>query len=331
MRQDPENWTGKPVEGDSLSDCKYLTDRLYVQAGAGTWGLTKESFAVGLRASAGKHFGEKPVSGAKLEDYFGTLHLKDLALACACRDGHEGAWEYFVATYRNHLRRAAAAILRSSETSPNACELADSLFGKLYGLRENRGPGRSLFRYFHGRSSLKTWLRTVLAQCHVDAIRSGRRFTELDESEQEPRTASLQANVNGASQHAIDPHRQRYVALFTRTLEVALGLLDTRDKERLRMYYAEELTLAEIGKRLGEHESSVSRNLERTRRELRGEVEQVLRKGRVAGNGLAAETGLSDEEIALCFEYGAQEAPIDFEKLFRRPTKRTESAETQPS
>ena len=331
MRQDPEDWTNGEAHTDLLDDCTRLANRLYVQAEAGTWGLTRDAFTTVLQNSAGRHFAGKPVSAAQLEDYFGTLHLRDLALACACGNGHEGAWEHFVSNYRNYLRRAAAAILRTAETSPNACELADSLFGELYGLRENRGAERSLFRYFHGRSSLKTWLRTVLAQRHVDAIRSGRRFTELDESVQEPRTAALQANVKGASQHAIDPHRQRYVALFTRTLEVALGLLDTRDKERLRMYYAEELTLAEIGKRLGEHESSVSRNLERTRRELRGEVEQVLRKGRVAGTPLEAETGLSDEEIALCFEYGAQEAPIDFEKLFRRPTKRTESAERQPS
>ncbi len=113
-----------------------------------------------------------------------------------------------------------------------------------------------------------------------------------------------------------DPHRERYVALFTRMLETALGLLDPRDRERLRLYYAEEQTLAEIGRTLGEHESSVSRNLERIRRELRRAVEEALRKGRVAANGSSSEPGLSEEEISLCLEYASEDAPIDLDKLF---------------
>ena len=53
-------------------------------------------------------------------------------------------------------------MLKSSASAPEAEELADSLFAELYGLSaEKRG---SLLRYFHGRSSLKTWLRAVLAQ-----------------------------------------------------------------------------------------------------------------------------------------------------------------------
>jgi predicted DNA-binding protein YlxM (UPF0122 family) len=113
-----------------------------------------------------------------------------------------------------------------------------------------------------------------------------------------------------------DPHRERYVALFTRTLQVALGLLAPRDNERLRLYYAEEFTLAEIGRKLDEHESSVSRNLERIRRELRQDVEEALRKNRIAANGSSPESGLSEEEISLCFEYAAEDAPIDLDKLF---------------
>jgi hypothetical protein len=104
------------------------------------------------------------------------------------------------------------------------------------------------------------------------------------------------------------------VAIFSRSLEVALGLLDTRDKERLRLYYAAEHTLAEIGRKLGEHESSVSRNLERTRRELRQQVEQALRNSGTL-DGAPSAAGLSDEQVALCFEYAAENAPIDLDKL----------------
>ncbi len=80
------------------------------------------------------------------------------------------------------------------------------------------------------------------------------------------------------------------------------------------MYYAAEQTLAEIGRKLGEHESSVSRNLERTRRELRQHVEQALRKGSSV-DGASPAAALSDAQIALCFEYAAEDSPIDLDKL----------------
>ena len=309
-----------------LADHQVLTDRLLAESGGHSWGLTRDRFELALEASARKHFSAPFYNASvparqKLEEYLGALHLKDLALACACAEGRAEAWEHFVATYRGYLRAAAGAILRCSAASPAACDLADSLFADLYGLSEGKRAERSLFRYFHGRSSLKTWLRAVLAQRHVDAIRSGRRFTELDDDDRDPRGASQVPAHGSRIESPADPHRERYVALFTRALEVTLSLLDPRDRERLRLYYAEEQTLAEIGRTVGEHESSVSRNLERIRRELRRAVEEALRKGRVAANGSSSEPGLSEQEISLCFEYASEDAPVDLEKLFPRSTK----------
>ena len=56
-------------------------------------------------------------------------------------------------------------------------------------------------------------------------------------------------------------------------LTVALGGLDPRDRLRLAYYYADDRTLAEIGRLLGEHEATVSRKLERTRGDVRARVE----------------------------------------------------------
>ena len=301
----------RPLEG-----CTALVEWLYAQSKAGRWGLSRERFALVLERSAKKLLAAGAASQERLEEYLGALHLEDLALAGACAEGCEAAWEYFVATYRNYLRAAAAAILRCSSTSAGACELADSLFSDLYGLTDRNDAPRSLFRYFHGRSSLKTWLRAVLAQRHIDAIRAGRRFEELpeDESQDTPQRATPRAQIAVA-----DPHRERYVSLFTRALQAALERLEPREKERLRLYYAEDKTLAEIGRQFGEHESSVSRHLERIRRHLRSEVEEILRSGTVAANGSAAEAGLSEAEIALCFEYSAENTPLDLDQLLPRP------------
>jgi RNA polymerase sigma factor (sigma-70 family) len=318
MNRTPENGMD-PAIGTPTTRLKIrqpLLDQLFAGSGAVSWGLPLHSFAAALEVSARKRFADGAPAAAKLEEYFSALHLQDLALACACAEGNSAAWDYFVTTFRSYLRSAAGIILRCPPDSPAAAELADSLFSELYGVTENANR-RSLFYYFHGRSSLKTWLRAVLAQRHVDAIRASRRFTDLQGTDGDlapavTRAATQPAIHPDAAGSLHDPHRTELVALFRRTLEVALGLLEPRDKERLRLYYAAEQTLAEIGRKLGEHESSVSRNLERTRRELRQQVEQSCASSL---DGRSSPTGLSDAQIALCFEYASEDAPIDLDKL----------------
>ncbi len=318
MDKDSENWS---VDANTLEAVQALKGRpallewLCAQANAVRWKLSSEQFAAALGRSAKKALPPGAVTTQKLQEYLGALHLEDLALASACAEGCEAAWEHFFATYRAYLRAAAAAILRCKSGSAEACDLADSLFSELYGLAGGKRAERSLFRYFHGRSSLKTWLRAVLAQRHIDSIRAGRRFEELPEDE----TGDARRPIpRGPETLPADPHRERYVASFTRALQTALERLDPQEKERLRLYYAEEKTLAEIGRLLGEHESSVSRHLDCVRRDLRQAVEDLLRHGIGAANGFAVQPGLSDAEIAHCFEYSAADSPIDLDKLLPR-------------
>ena len=333
MNRTPENRMNAASSGSigSLTRLQPLVDQLFAASGAASWGLTRDLFAAALERSAGKRFGQESTVAAKIEEYLSTLHLQDLALACACAEGCPDAWDHFVATFRAYMRSAAGAILRCPPDSPAACDLADSLFADLYGLGEGTDR-RSLFRYFHGRSLLKTWLRAVLAQRHVDAIRASRRFTDLDSTDGHAALPATQLasphHISSADSAPLqDPHRTELLTLFHRTLEVALGLLEARDKERLRLYYAAQQTLAEIGRKLGEHESSVSRNLERTRRELRQQVEQALRKSGSV-DGIDPSAGLSDAQIALCFEYAAEDSPIDLDTLLpesQATVRKTES------
>ena len=320
MNRTPENGMDGTAAGrvHTFIAPQPLLDQLFAASGAASWGLPRETFATTLEYSAGKRFAGQAPPVAKLAEYFSSLHLQDLALACACAVGRADAWDYFVSTFRSYLRTAAGAILRCPADSPASCELADSLFADLYGLGE--GANRSsLFRYFHGRSSLKTWLRAVLAQRHIDSIRASRRFTDIDATDGHAPSHISSATRPSKTGDDVgplrDPHRADLVALFRQALDVALASLDAHDKERLRLYYAAQLTLADIGRKLGEHESSVSRNLERTRRELRHHVERTLRKGITRPDGPTAASGLSDEQIALCFEYASEDAPIDLDKL----------------
>jgi RNA polymerase sigma-70 factor len=236
-------------------------------------------FSNTLERSAEKAFAGRTPDDAEVDRYFDSLHLEDLALACACALGHEPAWDHFVAEFRPALYRSADAI----DPSGGAREAADALYGELFGVKEAGGERQSLFRYFHGRSSLATWLRSLVSQRYVDRIRSTRRLDPL------PEDASPAALP--APQAAVDPDRPRFAAAMRAALSAALAALTPRDRLRLACYYAEGLTLAQIGKLTREHEATVSRQLARTRRDIREAVERRLRE----------EHRFSDREISECF------------------------------
>lgn len=267
-----------------------LVEQLYRRANGGRWQLPIDHFARVLDASAAKAFAGRTPSARDLERYLGSLRLEELALACACAAGHEDAWDHFVLEYRPVLYRAADAM----DPGGGARELADSLYADLFGLQADGAERRSLFRYFHGRSSLATWLRAVLAQRLVDRSRARARTAPLPDEE-----------PAAPPQHAPDSDQRRYLALIHAAFRDAVARLEPRDRLRLLYYYAQGLTLAQTGRLLREHEASVSRHLSAARKAIRRDVERRLR-----------EAGLDAEEVAGCLEAVAEDAgPLDLDRL----------------
>jgi RNA polymerase sigma-70 factor len=297
-----------------LNELQERVDSLYAETPARGWQLTRKQFGTAVERSVRKRFGDAAALAREhVEEYLITLHADDLALAAACLEGSESAWEFFVGNYRPYLRAAAGAITKGSRSGADAQELADSLFAELFGLVDGKRGQASLFRYFHGRSSLKTWLRTILAQRHVDRLRQTRRFEPL---EREDGNGERLVSADKLAVPVFDPHVNEYLQRFVAALTACLDLLETRDRQRLELYYARGKTLAEIGRLLGEHESSVSRNLERVRRELRDNVEEQLRTAHFVDARGRRRPPMSEAEIALCLQYASEGAPIDFRKLF---------------
>jgi RNA polymerase sigma-70 factor, ECF subfamily len=294
-----------------LGQYAHIAGILHAEALCARWGLSQEAFAESLRRSAGKRFGGAPPDPSEVEVYLKSLHLEDLALACACSEGIEKAWEFFIAHFRQDLRNAASAMLRGSGRADDARaeELADSLHAELYGVRSSAdGRRKSLFEYFHGRSKLSTWLRAVLARKQVDMFRTSGR------------TVSLEAEMEGdvprefpgrAESVPADPDREMYIGRFERALSAALANLMPRERMILACYYVDHLTLAEIGRVLREHESTVSRQLERMRRALRERVTQALQREIPACNGRPAEPALDAAQVELAFEYAVEDWPFD--------------------
>ena len=298
-------------------------DRLRQKAQADRWQVPPEVFSNALERSAEKAFAGRAPSQSELDRYYDSLHLADLSLACACAMGREEAWDHFVKEFRPGMYRAADAI----DAGGGARDIAQALYAELFGLQEKDGIRQSVFRYFHGRSSLATWLRSLIAQRFVDRHRETRKLEPLPE---EGSAAPLRAAAT-----AVDPDRARFVAAMRAVLAASIAALSPRDRLRLACYYAQEMTLAQIGTLTREHEATVSRALARTRKSIRQDVERRLRD----------DSGFSKAEITECFVSIADDAGnLDLgewldtgrkksepDRSMTEATEGTESAEKQPS
>jgi len=276
-----------------------LLERLARRAQTGRWDLPVDDFSAALGRSVAHRFAARTPSAAEVEQYLESLHLEDLALACACARGSESAWDHFVRQYRPILLRVASR----GQQADRAKDVSDSIYGELYGLDERDGARRSLFDYFHGRSSLAGWLKAVVAQRLVDRARAARRFEPLpDDDASAPATPSSPA-------FELDPDRRRFLGSVRQALAEAIAGLHARDRLRLSLYYTQEMKLAAIGRVLGESEATASRKLERTRQQLRVAVEKRLREDK----------RLTDAQIDRCFEYARTDPAFDLARTLPPP------------
>jgi RNA polymerase sigma-70 factor (ECF subfamily) len=264
--------------------------RLYSRARAARWNLGADILAEAAARGASK---SGAVETDRVEAYLDALHAEDLALALACKGGNSRAWEHFISSLRPPLYAAARAI---AGDEMRGRELADSIWADLYGLEVRDGTRRSLLEYFHGRSSILTWLRAILAQRHVDYVRSQQRTQPLDDDVEDRRI-----DPNSNHDQAAGPERARYVQMLSIALDLALKTLAPQDRMRMAYYYRHELSLKEIGRLMGEHESSVSRKLARTRDQLKSEIERRLRDIDL----------LSQDQIRLCYDFAAGDLQFD--------------------
>jgi RNA polymerase sigma-70 factor (ECF subfamily) len=273
---------------------------LYARSGASRWDVSLDAFGQRLDAIVARECSGESGTRRDVEAFARSLHVEDLALACACAAGHEAAWDHFV----RELRPALYAAARSIAPSGAAQELADSLYAELFGLDTRSGVRRSLLDYYHGRARLSTWLRTVLAQRHVDGLRSSSRMVPLEEEGDVARRAEPVESAD------LQPHRQERVVLVQRALDAAIVALDARDRLRLRLYYGEGLRLAQIGRLLREHEATVSRKLERARRDIRRHIERTL----------VHDHRLAPEAVRECLEMAAGAPEIDVSRALADDT-----------
>lgn len=237
----------------------------YEESGAARFDIAPEVFerwAAGAVARYGKDWSEREQC-----ELARALHVEELVLARACASGNEAAWRELMARFGAQMHRAAAQMTGNEAAGR---ELADSLYADLWGQpgRKDDGEGRRVSRLesYMGRGSLGGWLRTVLAQRHVDRCRARRNDASLEEQMEAGVAFAAPAE---APAPAPDPRLNAAVS-------EALQELGGEERFLLAAYYLDGQKLAAIGRQLGVHESTVSRKLEKVAAGLRKRVRKRL-------------------------------------------------------
>lgn len=278
-----------------------LCHELWQKSGAGAVGVTAAEFGAALKAIGARHnFGlesGRPASTEVQEAFWRALCLEDLALAVGCALGRDTAWQQFMARYRGPLIRAAQGLTRSAALGE---ELADALYGELFGFVEREGARRSPLERYSGRGSLMSWLRAMMAQQHVNQYRKTHRETALED-------------IEPAAPESADPEPE-VLGRLREALPVALAGLNLEERFLLSAYYLDGHSLAEVGRVLGVHEATVSRKLKRVTKHVRKELLRAL-----------TASGLSRRAAEEALGTDPRDVDVNWRKLLQNPADKAYS------
>lgn len=184
-----------------------------------------------------------------------SLFGADLYLACACAGGDPAALRFF----EDQVLPQADAALRRVDASPTfADEVRQILRQKLF-----VGDGEALPKIgdYAGRGPLATWVRVAAVRTALNLRGSGRREMPMTSSQ----VAALAPAVDDAGLKYL---KGRFADEFEESLARACGGLTERDRTILRLRYADDLNIDQIGALYGVHRATVARWIGRIRDEV---------------------------------------------------------------
>jgi RNA polymerase sigma-70 factor len=193
------------------------------------------------------------------------IHYEDIFLAMGCSRQDRVSWEHFADEYIPLLRKFST---QACGDSGEGEDLAQEIIVKM--LKEgNRMAG------YNGRGSLAGWLRASVAHAAVDRFRRENRLVSLENSLDNGAIESWTDSGGADSEETLD---SRWGPIIASAVSESISRLAARDRLVLGLYYLRGISLLAIGRQFRIHEATVSRWIERIRRNIRKQLESDLRK-----------------------------------------------------
>ncbi len=281
-----------------LRDLRVEVEELYKRTEAPRFGISSLDWPPIISEIVDKYL-DSSATPSVVAEFIQKLRVDELALARACERGSEPAWEMFLSRYREGLYDAALSIARDDVRGR---ELADSIYGDLFGIADSAEHRVSKLHSYSGIGSLAGWLRTVLAQSFVDRYRYEQRFVDADQEQIE----QLRANET-VGPIAVD-------ARVEQATDLALSALSDEDRFILLSHFLDEQTLADIAKALHVHLSTISRKIEKITKALRKDILQRLRNAGMtraqADEALSVDVRDLRVHVRRQLEKSAQNSPV---------------------
>lgn len=203
-----------------------------------------------------------------------AMHVEDLFLAYCCSQAIPNSLEKFEGQYSGEL----AAALAKLKTRAPADEARQLVWRKLFVTE----PGKRLkILDYSGKGALRSWYRVALVRTLLDELRREGAHT---------RAVQGQAAL-GVPTPPADPEteylRRLYQAEFQVAFEASVRALSAEDRNVLRAYYAENMTVDQIATAFGIHRATAARRVTRARDGLLAATRKRLQ----------AELKISDREL----------------------------------
>ena len=218
--------------------------------------------------------------------------LAALYLCCACVRGHQAACLAFRTKYLGVVRQAIARIGGDRQFVD---EVSAQLFDRML-----VGPSPRLKRY-SGRGDLGAWLKVVATRLALDVKRSQPQQDE----EPLPSTISIVASMSPESMIFCRNHAQDILD----ALGTATATLDVKQRNVLRLHYADGLNIDEIGELYGVHRATVARWLQNARSMIDSAVHREL----------GVRHGLGASEVASLIHGARGQLEEDLRRLLSKP------------
>jgi RNA polymerase sigma-70 factor (ECF subfamily) len=212
---------------------------------------------------ADKHFARALAVGVESDvmAHLSRLHAGDLYLAAACAQGDETAIEHFEQQF---LARVPAIVRRIERGEAAIDEIQQTLRARLL-VGDGKGPK---IAEYSGRGPLSGWLRVAATN---EALMLKRK-REVPHPSRE-----LQARIIGSR---IDPEgailRERHRDQFQAALDESLRALAPKERNLLRAYFIDEMTVAQLGVRFNVHTATAARWVQSARQTLLDETRRRL-------------------------------------------------------